>query len=104
MAQERQAVVEITVNEEKCRFSLYDPSGCKRCIEICPLAIFATRPIQKRDFSVPREQRVDPTIWMLLTPWQDYCDGCGACLRACETGALTITFDGVPIEAKAAGR
>lgn len=103
MVQERQAVVEIAVDEEKCRFSLYDPTGCKRCLEVCPLAIFATRPIQKRDFSVPKEQRVDPTIWMMVTPWRDYCDGCGACLRACAHGAITITFDGVPVEAKAIG-
>ena len=103
MVQQQQAAVEITIDKDRCRFSLYDPLGCKRCLEVCPVAVFATRPIHKRDFSVPKEQRVDPTIWILTTTWPDYCDGCGACLRACEQGAITITFDGAAIDAEGVG-
>lgn len=103
MVQQRQAAVEITINRERCRFSLYDPLGCRRCLEICPVAVFATRPIQKRDFSVPKEQRVDPTLWTLTTPWEDYCDGCGACLRECQFSAISITFDGVAIDTERIG-
>ena len=52
--------VEITIDKEKCNYSMYDPLGCKKCLQICSAKVFATRPAQKRDFSIPREQRVDP--------------------------------------------
>ncbi len=86
--------VEISIDGEKCNYSMYDPLGCKKCLQVCTAKVFATRPAQKRDFSVPKEQRVDPTIWVLLTPWADFCNGCGACVRSCRRGAITITIDG----------
>ena len=86
--------VEITIDKEKCIYSMYDPKGCKKCMQICSAKVFATRPDQKRDFSIPKEQRVDPTIWVLLTPWQDYCNGCGACVKLCPKKAISITIDG----------
>ena len=89
--------VEIIIDPDKCRYSMYDPLGCKKCLQACGAAVFATRPAQKRDFSIPKEQRVDPTIWVLLTPWEDYCNGCGACIRACPYDAITIKIDGVSL-------
>jgi len=89
--------VEITIDRDRCRFSMYDPLGCKQCLQICPIAVFGSRPVEKRDFSRPKEQRVDPTIWTLLVVWEDYCTGCGACIRACPHDAITIKFDGVPL-------
>ncbi|MBI2305575.1 MAG: 4Fe-4S dicluster domain-containing protein [Chloroflexi bacterium] len=91
------AGVEITIDKSRCRYSMYDPLGCKRCLATCPLAIFATRPVQKRDFNRPLEEVVDPTLWELLTPWQDMCNGCGACVRACPTQAITVKIDGKAI-------
>lgn len=90
--------VRILIDRGKCRFSMYDPLGCKVCLQVCPGAIFAARPIHKRDFSIPKEQRVDPTIWTLVIPWEDHCNGCGACVRACPYGAITIEMDGVPLK------
>jgi ferredoxin len=84
--------VQIHIDKEKCNYSMYDPKGCKKCLQICPPRVFATRPNQKRDFSIPKEKRVDPTIWILLTPWEDYCNGCGACVESCPQGAITIQF------------
>ena len=89
--------VEIIIDRDRCRYSMYDPLGCKICLQVCGAAVFATRPAQKRDFSIPREQRVDPTIWVLLTPWEDYCNGCGACIKACPYNAITIKIDGVDL-------
>ena len=90
--------VQINIDRAKCRFSMYDPLGCKKCLQSCPLAVFATRPDQKRDFSIPKDQRVDPTHWVLITPWDDHCNGCGACIRACPHAAIAITIDGVTVK------
>ncbi len=84
--------VKIHIDKAKCNYSMYDPKGCKKCLAVCPPKVFATRPNQKRDFSLPKEKRVDPTIWILLTPWEDYCNGCGACVESCPQGAITIQF------------
>ena len=81
---------EITIDRTKCNYSMYDPSGCKKCIQICPLKVFATRPIEKRDFSIPPKDRIDPTIWILLPTWADWCNGCGACVEVCPKNAITV--------------
>jgi len=86
--------VEIRIDQEKCNFSMYDPTGCKKCLLLCPACVFASRPRDKRDFSRPREERVDPTIWVLLTPWADYCNGCTGCVRSCPKKAISIEIDG----------
>ena len=58
--------VEITIDRNKCNYSMYDPMGCKTCLQICPLMVFATRPVEKRDFSIPPKERTDPTMWLIL--------------------------------------
>lgn len=77
-------LVEITIDQAKCRFSLYDPKGCKRCMEICPAVVFGCVPAQEREIGV------SPTIYKLTTPWAELCNGCGACVKACPTNAITI--------------
>jgi len=48
-------------------------------------------PQSKRDFSIPRKEggpdHLDPA-----DPWEDYCNGCGACVESCPQGAITIHF------------
>lgn len=89
--------VEITIDRSKCRYSMYDPQGCKKCLEVCGSAVIATMPLHKRDFSIPPEKRIDPLLWQLVTPWEDFCTGCRACIEACPCNAISINIDGKPI-------
>ena len=90
--------VEISIDEERCRFSMYDPLGCKKCLQVCPEAVFASVPVEeKRDFSLPKEQLFDPVLWMLVIGWPDYCTACRACIESCPYQAISIKINGVPI-------
>lgn len=84
--------VDIVIDRKKCDYSMYDPTGCKKCIQICPVGVFSTRPIEKRDFSIPRGDRVDPTTWIILATWADWCNGCMACVDACPKDAIDINL------------
>jgi ferredoxin len=84
--------VEVCIDRNKCNYSMYDPTGCKKCIQICPVRVFATRPAEKRDFSIPPNERIDPTYWVLLPTWADWCNGCAACVEGCPKDAITIQF------------
>lgn len=84
--------IQITIDRKKCNYSMYDPLGCKKCFQICPVNVFATRPIEKRDFSIPPQERIDPIVWVLLPTWGDWCNGCGACVKECPKRAITIRF------------
>lgn len=84
--------ITITIDRDRCNYSMYDPLGCKRCIHICPVGVFCTRPIEKRDYSIPPKERVDPTEWAILPTWADWCNGCGACVKECPKDAITIQF------------
>jgi ferredoxin len=84
--------VKVTIDRDTCTYSMYDPAGCKKCQQICPVRVYATRPVEKRDFTIPPEQRIDPTLWVLLPTWADWCNGCGACVEACPKKAITIQF------------
>ena len=91
------AFVKIVIDESKCRFSQYDPLGCKKCLQICPQAVFASRPQAPRDFSLPPAQRFEPDRWKVTTPWDDQCDGCGACIQICPYQAISISLNGLPV-------
>ena len=84
--------IEVTIDRNRCNYSMYDPTGCRKCLQICPVKVFSTRPEQKRDFTVPPAERLDPTRWVLIPTWADWCNGCGACVENCPKEAITIQF------------
>jgi ferredoxin len=82
--------VKIVIDRNKCNYSMYDPTGCKKCLLACPAGVFCTRPLEKRDYSIPPRERVDPTQWVILATWADWCNGCGACIEECPKDAIAI--------------
>lgn len=54
------------------RFAPASCSGCGRCVEVCPHAVFAMR----------------GRVAVLAEP--DRCMECGACMRNCEQAAITV--------------
>jgi len=96
----RDTGIEVVIDEEKCKYSMYDPLGCKKCLQVCSLCVLGTRPKHKRDFSIPKEERYDPTIWVLVVPWPDSCNACGSCIEACEYDAIDILINGASLKDK----
>ncbi len=82
--------IEITIDRKKCNYSMYDPTGCRKCIQLCTPGVLTTRPIEKRDFSIPPKERIDPTKWILMATWADWCNGCGICIKECPKDAINI--------------
>jgi len=87
--------VKINIDKGKCRFSMWDPTGCKKCLEICPQAVFSAVPEHEyHDFSIPKDQQWEPQKWILVTTWEPLCSACGLCIKDCPNGAIGIQIDG----------
>jgi len=79
--------VTITIDEEKCRFSLFDPTGCKKCLELCPVVVFGSVPAEERKIGSA------PTRYKITKVWEELCNGCGACVSACPNEAITVRIN-----------
>jgi epoxyqueuosine reductase QueG len=91
MIQQSLENISIEVDSTRCRFSFYDPKGCKKCLEVCPPVVFGCVPVEKR------KPGIAPTIYKLTTPWKKLCNGCRACIEICPEKAISITFGGTPL-------
>lgn len=83
--------VSITVDKNKCRFSLFDPTGCKKCLEVCPPVVFGCVPAEERKYGSA------PTVYKLTIVWEELCNGCGVCVRICPQKAISIKMNGKPV-------
>ncbi len=59
-------------NVSTLNYDLEKCTGCRRCVEVCPQAVFEMR-----------DKRAAITD-------KDLCMECGACAKNCEFGALTV--------------
>jgi len=74
-------MVRIEVNYDKCT----EPMLCRKCLQVCPLAVFGLEPLENR-VEVGRE----PRKWKLDVVYPELCNGCGGCAKICPVEALTM--------------
>jgi NADH-quinone oxidoreductase subunit I len=77
-------IPKITVDRDRCR----TPYQCKRCLQVCPQAVFMVLP---REMSTFREN--DPEEYDLLPVFKDKCTLCNDCVRVCPLDALAISLE-----------
>ncbi|RDE15262.1 MAG: ferredoxin [Candidatus Thorarchaeota archaeon] len=68
----------IVVDYDKCK----DPRICKKCLQICPPAIFI--------LYSPDYINNDPTDWRVDVAFTDLCTRCNQCVDICPLDAITI--------------
>lgn len=59
-----------------------DPRNCKRCMTVCPLALFIMYP--------PDYVSNDPQEWRIDVAFTDLCTRCGKCTAICPKQAIRI--------------
>lgn len=68
----------IIIDYEKCG----DPRECKKCLQVCPLALFIMYP--------PSYEENDPQEWKVDVAFTDQCTKCLDCINVCPHEAITI--------------
>jgi len=74
----------ITIDHEKCMV----PFLCKKCLEICPQAVFWVVCIKEE-----RLKEMDPRVpglYKLSAPRRDKCTVCNKCIEVCPVDAIKI--------------
>ncbi len=77
---------EIAVDLEKCTV----PFLCKKCLQICPEAVFHVTRIMSRE---ERLKEMDPRVdgnYVLFAARRDKCTVCNLCLDVCPVDAIKI--------------
>ncbi len=69
---------QILVDYETCG----DPRECKKCLRICPGALFM--------MYSPDKESNDPEDWRVDVAFTDLCTRCEDCVEACPKGAIAI--------------
>lgn len=79
------AITRIGINYEKCT----TPFDCKKCLQICPQAVFQAMPVKQVKFQ--ETDAKEPGAWRLVVGYGDKCTICDRCRKVCPVDALTIT-------------
>lgn len=75
------AIPKIEIDNKRCT----TPFECKKCLQICPHAVFMVLTTEIFPF---RENK--PKEYELLPVYSDKCIGCNACIEVCPVDAIKI--------------
>lgn len=76
----------ISIDRDRCT----TPFACKRCLRICPPAIFAVFAI--KNVRGMETDRNEPGAYGLAPVYRDKCTGCLKCVEVCPVGAISVTM------------
>ena len=74
----------IKIDRDRCT----TPFDCKRCLRICPTAVFSVHALKNE-----RGRETDKTVpgnYALGTSYRDQCTACMKCVEVCPVDALKI--------------
>ena len=72
---------QIAIDKEKC----ITPYDCKRCLQICPQAVFAVAPTV-----VERFKETESANYEVQAVFRDKCVVCMDCVKVCPKGAIRV--------------
>ncbi len=75
----------IEIDHAKCT----TPFDCKKCLQICPQAVFDVQPVKM--VRLAETNKKEPGAYKLLFFYRDKCTACNMCLEVCPVEALTLT-------------
>lgn len=76
----------ISINYSLCT----TPYDCKKCLLICPQAVFQVRPIKQIKFQ--ETDKKEPGSFKLTDDYRDKCVVCNRCMEVCPNKALKIIY------------
>ena len=81
-----QKAPKIEIDHSKCT----TPFDCKKCLQICPQAVFYVEPVKVERFK--ETDRKEPGSFKLKGELRYACTGCDKCIQVCPVDAITITW------------
>ncbi len=78
----------VTIDRQKCTI----PFACKRCIQICPTAVFYVVEDKSKQVRLKEMDPREDGNYILHAPFVNKCTVCNKCLDVCPAGAITISL------------
>lgn len=76
----------ITIDRDRCT----TPFDCKRCLRVCPPAVFAV--YAAKNVRGTETDKTEPGAYLLAAVYRDKCTGCMKCVEVCPADALTVAM------------
>ena len=81
-----QKIPKIEIDHSRCTV----PFLCKKCLRICPQAVFLVDVIKVE--RLRETEQKEPGTYRLRTESLYKCTGCNQCIEVCPVDAITITW------------
>lgn len=64
------------------------PFDCKRCLQVCPTAVFSVHPTKMQ--RLIENDKTEAGVYKLRAAFRDKCTGCNDCVDVCPADALRV--------------